>query len=144
MTIARRGLLAVALAVAATRRARAQDLLARLRGGGGVMLIRHAPTVPGTGDPPGFRLDDCRTQRNLGEPGRARARAWGALLRREGVAVEALRGWIRSWRGPGVAVLVTHQVNITALTGVIPRAGEAVVLAPPDAAVLGRLPAPSG
>jgi len=29
---------------------------------------------------------------------------------------------------PGVLVLVSHQVNITALTGVVPRSGESVVL----------------
>jgi phosphohistidine phosphatase SixA len=32
------------------------------------------------------------------------------------------------WQGPGALVVVTHQVNITALTGVVPRSGEAVVL----------------
>jgi hypothetical protein len=30
---------------------------------------------------------------------------------------------------PGVILLVTHQVNITALTDIVPRSGEAVVLA---------------
>jgi len=42
------------------------------------------------------------------------------------------------------AVLVTHQVNITALTGVFPRAGETVVARPADdgLTVLGRLPPP--
>jgi hypothetical protein len=29
---------------------------------------------------------------------------------------------------PGVIIMVTHQVNITALTGVVPLSGEAVVL----------------
>lgn len=32
------------------------------------------------------------------------------------------------WRGPGLLVVVTHQVNITALTGVVPQSGEGVVL----------------
>lgn len=32
------------------------------------------------------------------------------------------------WRGAGLLVVVTHQVNITALTGVVPASGEAVVL----------------
>src|SRR5689334_2974247 len=35
-----------------------------LQGGGMVVLLRHAQ-APGTGDPPGFRLGDCSTQRNL-------------------------------------------------------------------------------
>ena len=34
------------------------------------------------------------------------------------------------WRGPGVLVVVTHQVNITALTGVVPQSGEGVVVQP--------------
>ena len=32
------------------------------------------------------------------------------------------------WRGSGTLIVVTHQVNITALTGVIPASGEGVVL----------------
>jgi phosphohistidine phosphatase SixA len=35
---------------------------------------------------------------------------------------------IASWRGPGVLVIVTHQVNITALTGIVPESGEGVVV----------------
>ncbi len=37
---------------------------------------------------------------------------------------------ISSWRGPGALVLVTHQVNITALTGIFPKEGEAIILQP--------------
>ena len=33
----------------------------RLRGGGHVLLIRHAATDPGIGDPPGFELAQCGT-----------------------------------------------------------------------------------
>lgn len=55
---------------------------------------------------------------------------------------EAARGLLRGWRGPGVLVVVTHQVNITALTGIFPASGEAWVLRAEGArlAVLGRLP----
>jgi phosphohistidine phosphatase SixA len=57
--------------------------LAALRGGAAVVaLMRHAD-APGTGDPPGWRLDDCATQRNLSERGRAHARAMGKLLKAE-------------------------------------------------------------
>ena len=42
----------------------------------------------------------------------------------------ALRDRVRDWRGPGVLVLVSHQVNITALTGQAVAAGEGVVLRP--------------
>lgn len=40
------------------------------------------------------------------------------------------------WRGPGTLVVVTHQVNITALTGVVPRSGEGVVLHPAGTSLL--------
>jgi phosphohistidine phosphatase SixA len=58
-----------------------------LRGGGQVVLIRHAVTTPGVGDPPGFRLDDCATQRNLTDAGREDARRLGAAFRARGIPV---------------------------------------------------------
>jgi hypothetical protein len=45
---------------------------------------------PATGDPPGFRLDDCATQRNLTDKGRAEARQLGEQFRSEDVAVGKL------------------------------------------------------
>ena len=59
-----------------------------LEGGGQVVLMRHALTTPGTGDPPGMRLDDCRTQRNLSDTGRGHARQIGAAFRTRGIVVE--------------------------------------------------------
>jgi hypothetical protein len=47
-------------------------LWAALRAGGHIALVRHGATAGGAGDPPGFRLDDCATQRNLTDKGRAR------------------------------------------------------------------------
>jgi broad specificity phosphatase PhoE len=64
-----------------------EDLWELLRSGGQVVLIRHTLTEPGTGDPPGMRLDDCATQRNLSEEGRAHARRIGESLKQRGVAV---------------------------------------------------------
>jgi broad specificity phosphatase PhoE len=58
-----------------------------LREGGQVLLIRHASTTPGVGDPDGFRLENCRTQRNLSEDGRAEARRLGDALRAQNVPV---------------------------------------------------------
>jgi broad specificity phosphatase PhoE len=58
-----------------------------LKGGRQVILIRHAITTPGVGDPPGFRLDDCATQRNLTDAGRADARRVGETFRARGVPV---------------------------------------------------------
>ena len=60
------------------------DLLAR---GGHAVFIRHTITDPGVGDPPGMRLDDCSTQRNLSDEGRAHARRIGQELRKRGIPV---------------------------------------------------------
>jgi phosphohistidine phosphatase SixA len=62
-------------------------LLQRLKSGGHVLVIRHAATVPGKGDPANFKLGDCSTQRNLSESGRADAARLGAVLREHGVPV---------------------------------------------------------
>ena len=52
----------------------------RLREGGYVVLMRHAATVPGVGDPENFKLGACATQRNLSDRGREDARRIGAAL----------------------------------------------------------------
>jgi phosphohistidine phosphatase SixA len=62
-------------------------LWTQLRAGGLVVFIRHAETDPGAGDPPGFRLDDCKTQRNLSAAGREQAKRLGEAFRRERVPV---------------------------------------------------------
>ena len=62
--------------------------------GGAIVLFRHA-NAPGVGDPPGMRLGDCSTQRNLDDSGRAQARRIGERLRREQVAVAAV--WSSQW-----------------------------------------------
>lgn len=59
----------------------------------------------------------------------------------------AVREFLAARASTKPLVLVTHQVNITALTEVTPRSGEIVVIAPPGAAsdqieVLGRIPPP--
>ena len=56
--------------------------------GGHVALIRHGNAPPGYGDPPGFKIDDCTTQRNLDDRGRAQARALGAAFRQHGVRAD--------------------------------------------------------
>ena len=158
-----------------------------LREGRAVALIRHA-LAPGTGDPVGFRLGDCATQRNLSDEGRAQARAIGDRFRAQGIetaevhssqwcrcletarllglgpveALPALNSFfggrskgpeqtaaIERFLEPAAAglphVLVTHQVNITALTGLFLGSGEIVVAAPRTGGtleVLGRLAPP--
>lgn len=143
-----------------------------LKSGGHVVVIRHASTVPGFGDPPGFRLDDCATQRNLSDAGREESGRIGAAFRDRGVPVGRVLSsrWCRcldtarlafGTAGPwapldsffddrsreqeqtrqvreligkrplsGNLILVTHQVNITALTGIFPGQGEMVILTP--------------
>jgi Histidine phosphatase superfamily (branch 1) len=141
-----------------------------LRAGACVVMLRHAQTDPGVGDPPGFDIALCRTQRNLSEEGRAQARRIGAWLNARQLKPRAVQSsaWCRckdtadlafgqhavlpalssafgsSKDQPGQTqtlrallaavppgqfdVWVTHQVNITALTGDNPAMGDAVIL----------------
>lgn len=146
------------------------QLLTALKSGGHVLLLRHAQTEPGIGDPPNFRLNDCSTQRNLSEAGRAQSRRIGETFRAQDVRFArtltsqwcrcrdtarlvsdkfedfaALNSFFES-RGeePRQTIsvkqrlklmpahqswlIVTHQVNIAALTGISPAMGEAVVV----------------
>jgi broad specificity phosphatase PhoE len=80
------GLLVLALLLPAPAGAD-EALWGLLRGGGQVVLMRHTITTPGVGDPPGFRLGDCPTQRNLTDAGRDDARRIGAAFRSHGVPV---------------------------------------------------------
>jgi phosphohistidine phosphatase SixA len=64
---------------------------AALAKGGHVALIRHGNAPPGYGgDPPGFRFDDCKTQRSLDDAGREQARALGEAFRKHGVRVDRI------------------------------------------------------
>lgn len=100
----RRTLLTTLLALPALRLARAQPTPLggpawaddTAPGRGVVILLRHA-TAPGTFDPPGFRLGECRTQRNLDDTGRAEARTIGRWFKAQGVAVRRVRSspWCR-------------------------------------------------
>jgi broad specificity phosphatase PhoE len=58
-----------------------------LRAGTHVVLVRHAVTTPGSGDPPGMRLEACGTQRNLTDAGRAHARRIGEAFKERGIPV---------------------------------------------------------
>ena len=189
MGLTRRGFLAAAVAAPF---ARAQDdeagrTWSRLREGGHVILVRHASTEPGLGDPPNFRLGDCSTQRNLSEAGRAEARRLGERLKAERVTIgavytspwcrcretamlafgraeeweplssffehphrepadtESVRRRISRFAGkPGAPnmVMVTHNVNIAALTRLSVAQAELVVVRPDGCCALkvaGRL-----
>ncbi|RZL64765.1 MAG: histidine phosphatase family protein [Variovorax sp.] len=167
----RRDLAFLALAPLPFACARADALADRLRLGACVVLLRHGRTTPGVGDPPGFRLDACSTQRNLSDEGRAASQRLGAWFKAAGLAPRAVRtsAWCRcrdtadlafgthtvwaplnsTFQGataeattataalrsaltamPAGAfeVWVTHQVNITALTGEVPSMGEGLIV----------------
>ena len=80
-------LLAMLVLVAPVRAVADEALWELLRGGDQVVLMRHTVTTPGVGDPVGFRLDDCVTQRNLTDAGRADARRVGAAFRQRSIPV---------------------------------------------------------
>lgn len=157
-------------AIAAAEADSPVDATAALRRGGVAVLLRHAATEPGIGDPPGFRLGECATQRQLSEQGREQSRRIGAWFSARGLVPAEVRssawcrcldtatlafGRARAWTAlnsffgdrsveagqsaelrtalgklpaQGFEVWVTHQVNISALTGVSPGMGEAVVV----------------
>lgn len=142
-TIARRRLLAACALLPLGAQAD-ERFWSLLREGGCVVLMRHAQTVAGVGDPPGFRLGDCRTQRNLSDEGREQARRVGEAFRHqvwpainsffrnnsgEAQTREVLKA-VPSVRSPENWMLVTHQVNISALTGEFPAMGELFVTRP--------------
>lgn len=169
----RRLLLSAALLSAAPALGRegAAALAAALEGPRRHAIMRHA-LAPGTGDPPGFALDDPSSQRRLSDAGRAQARAIGAALAAAGARfdavltsrwdrcretaallglgpveaepaldsffgdrsrgpaqTEAVRGRLMAAPPEACAMLVTHQVNVTALTDVFPRSGEVLAIA---------------
>jgi phosphohistidine phosphatase SixA len=68
----------------------AADARNALRAGAHVALMRHADAPGGVGDPPGFRIEDCATQRNLSPKGRADAEKIGSQLKQEGIAFEKI------------------------------------------------------
>jgi hypothetical protein len=101
----RRSLLFAGLGLAplvAAKRARAGEAtdtarwIELLRRGGVVAAFRHT-LAPGTFDPPGFRLGDCATQRNLSDEGREQARKLGAWFRQHRLVPTAVRSspWCR-------------------------------------------------
>jgi phosphohistidine phosphatase SixA len=60
------------------------NLATDLQDGQHVLLMRHAD-APGYGDPAGYQLNNCSTQRNLGDKGRKQAVLIGEWLSSQGV-----------------------------------------------------------
>jgi hypothetical protein len=79
---------------------------------GPVLIMRHAQTEPGVGDPPGFQLGQCSTQRNLSAEGRAQAQAFGEQLAKLGLLPAAIRSsrWCRCEQ---TASLITKGLGAT-------------------------------
>jgi phosphohistidine phosphatase SixA len=148
------------------RKAAAAELIRLWRQSGGALLIRHAATESGLGDPAGFTLGQCRTQRNLSDAGKQASQAFGASLQAQNFKPDAVlssqwcrcqdtarlafgqfEDWpalnstfagqgdptaqqkallarLRGWPQGRTEVWVTHQVNMTGLTGAYPSMGE--------------------
>lgn len=88
-------LVCLSLLVAGAQPASA-GLLEDLTDGQHVLLMRHAD-APGVGDPAGYRLDQCLTQRNLGEVGRQQSVLIGRWLTAQGVSTPKIfsSAWCR-------------------------------------------------
>tara|TARA_Y200000002_G_scaffold203191_1_gene167578 strand:- start:188 stop:739 length:552 start_codon:yes stop_codon:yes gene_type:complete len=65
----------------------AKDLWAEAKEGDRIILIRHA-LAPGGGDPPGFKINDCKTQRNLNKVGIEQSKAIGKLFKKNKIPVD--------------------------------------------------------
>ncbi len=52
-----------------------------------IIMIRHA-LAPGRGDPKGFKIDDCSTQRNLDEVGINQSKNIGKLFREKKIKID--------------------------------------------------------
>ena len=86
---------------------------AALKKPGAIVLFRHA-LAPGVGDPPGFTLGDCSTQRNLNDEGIAQAKRIGQTLRERGIPVQA--AWHSEWcRTRDTARIAFPQLQANAL-----------------------------
>ena len=94
--------------------ANAQGVWSQLREDPGlVVLMRHA-IAPGGGDPPGFTLGKCSTQRNLSAEGRSQARSIGREFREQRVPVAAVLSsrWCRAVDTAKLLGLGTARPNL--------------------------------
>ena len=55
--------------------------------GNKIILIRHS-IAPGGGDPSGFKIDDCKSQRNLSKKGINQSKKIGKLFKKNNVPVD--------------------------------------------------------
>ena len=64
-----------------------KNLINQLKDGEKLIFIRHA-YAPGNGDPAGFNLNDCSTQRNLSEEGRKQAQHIGEFFNKNQIEID--------------------------------------------------------
>jgi len=162
------------------------EVMRLLKTGGVALLLRHGQTESGVGDPPGFTLGDCKSQRNLSGDGRAQVRAMADRAKKDGIRFARVytsqwcrcrdtaqllaesndlpRDWpvlnsqfagnptttdanqqivalLRTSPANESWLLVTHQVNISSITGISPTSGEGVLVRVTSSglSVLGRV-----
>lgn len=99
-----RWLMTLVLCAVSASTAQASDAIwEALRAPGSVVVVRHS-YAPGTFDPPDAKLEDCSTQRNLDENGRAQARRMGEAFRQRGIALGT------AWSSPRCRCLDTARL----------------------------------
>ena len=64
-----------------------KNLINQLEDGEKLIFIRHA-YAPGNGDPAGFNLNDCSTQRNLSDDGRKQAQRIGEFFNKNKIEID--------------------------------------------------------
>ena len=66
------------------------------RQGNKVILIRHS-LEPGSGDPAGFKIDDCKTQRNLNKVGIEQSKKIGKIFKDNKISIDVVlsSAWCR-------------------------------------------------
>ena len=64
-----------------------KNLTNQLEDGEKLIFIRHA-YAPGNGDPAGFNLNDCSTQRNLSDDGRKQAQRIGEFFNKNKIEID--------------------------------------------------------
>ncbi len=77
-------LVLVGLVITGSFQATASELSDLLKTSDHVLLMRHA-LAPGVGDPAGYKLQDCKSQRNLDAKGKEQAQKTGQWLKAQGV-----------------------------------------------------------
>ena len=57
------------------------------KNGDKIILIRHSK-APGFGDPPGFKIKDCKTQRNLSKKGIDQSKTIGKIIKKKQIKID--------------------------------------------------------